>query len=145
MWLTLVDYVRTFIYIIYMDNQQTKLHELLNQASNLIKTASSEKDAQNPIENLEKKENNLEILEAMKKEIPLLAQKGQTNEIGIHLRVLEHFNASPDVRKILHFFAQSEAERGKQMVNLASKEELGSILTNIAQAFTLANSIDQTV
>jgi uncharacterized protein with von Willebrand factor type A (vWA) domain len=126
-------------------DKQTKLRELLNQASNLIKTASTEKETQSLIENLGKKENNAETLEAMKKEIPLLAQKGQTKEIGTHLRILEHFNASPDVRKFLHFFAQSEAERGKQMVNSASKEELSSILTNIAQAFALANSIDQAI
>lgn len=100
---------------------------LVDKSSSLIKSQSNEEDKSELVES----------------DIPHLAENGNTKEIGAVVRTLEGSGETPNIRKILHYFAQSESERGKKIINTESREELSEVLNNIAQAFRLANEMDK--
>lgn len=71
-------------------------------------------------------------------DIPTLAKEGKTGELAAVFK-----ETGADTRKTLHYFAQSEAERGVQIVGSASRKEIPTAFHNIAKAFELANEIDK--
>ncbi|HSW96965.1 MAG TPA: hypothetical protein VLF89_04010, partial [Candidatus Saccharimonadales bacterium] len=51
------------------------------------------------------------------------AQLGNTSQIALIQLLCEHFGIEPHTRMLLHYYAQAEANRGKQLVQRDIKDE----------------------
>lgn len=107
-------------------NDQNLLQDLLAQAVELITSQSIQAD----------------FPEADQTQISVLAEQGDSQQIGDIIKSLKSELKNSDIRKALHYFAESEAERGLKLAGGTSFKDIKKAFDNIAEAFKLANKID---
>lgn len=127
-----------FLYSMYM----TDMEKLLNKATHLIISESKDEDEKDMVTAIASSTDKDGFCKSLEEEIPALAEEGNTKQIGEIVRALQKSGATPNIRKILHYFAQSESERGKRLFQNADKDTLLVLFENIATAFRLANEMD---
>ena len=121
-----------------------------DQARQLILKSSTPEDAQEKISALKHlpQEELHKSLEEYFNTAEALASQGQTKEISIMLRVLEHFNNKSHDRMLLHYLAQAASNNA--LAELKSEahphhQDMIKAMSLISQAFQDADKIDDTL
>lgn len=123
-------------------NEDNLMKIELADAGRLIESQVNQNDFAREVDRLSKLDPASLKAELIKlnSDIPLLAQEGKTDKIGLSLKLLKHFNMEPNTRIYLHYFAQSEAREFKDSKNVSLMQK---VMSKIAKAFKLADSVDE--